>query len=71
MQRFAKVLALGTALTGLGLVGAGTALADSAPLLPPVGVRPLSGGQSPALRAQMLAGANGSPGNGTGYTQPW
>jgi hypothetical protein len=30
MQRFAKVLALGAALTGLGLVGAGTALADSA-----------------------------------------
>ena len=30
MQRFAKVLAIGAALTGLGLVVAGTALADSA-----------------------------------------
>ena len=30
MQRFAKVLPIGAALTGLGLVGAGTALADSA-----------------------------------------
>ncbi|MCI4674105.1 hypothetical protein [Candidatus Mycolicibacterium alkanivorans] len=30
MQRFAKVLAIGAALTGLGLVVAGTALANSA-----------------------------------------
>ena len=30
MQRLAKVLAIGAALTGLGLVVAGTALADSA-----------------------------------------
>ena len=30
MQRLAKVLAIGAALTGLGLVVAGTALTDSA-----------------------------------------